>query len=162
MNDSQTPPPTDPAPQAQPRTQHWLWVWFWRCALVLSLPLVWYCFYVPSNDIAWVDSYQAAQVQAADSGKPMLLFVTGAWCVPCRIMKRQVWADDQVAAAVNAGYVPVLVDVAAPDAADVLNRYRVGVTPTTIITDPQGRVRLQVEGGIGQADFLDLLATLDP
>jgi hypothetical protein len=34
---------------------------------------------VPSNDIAWVDDFADAQVQAADAEKPILLFFTGEW-----------------------------------------------------------------------------------
>ena len=108
--------------------------------LVVSLGYAWYCFYVPSNNVAWAKDYTSAQQQAAQSGKPIILFFTGKWCVPCRIMKRNVWADEQVTASVNAGFIPVTIDVDDPNAAAALSRYRVGATPTTIITDPQGKV----------------------
>ena len=130
--------------------------------LVVSLGYTWYCFYVPSNNIAWADSYTSAQQEAARSGKPLILFFTGRWCVPCRIMKRNVWADEQVAASVNSGFVPVMIDVDDPDAAPARSRYRVGSTPTTIITDPPGKVLVQAEGGMGKTDFLELLAKLKP
>jgi thiol:disulfide interchange protein len=76
-------------------------------------------------------------------------------------MKRNVWADEQVAASVNSGFVPVTFDVDDPDAAAALSRYRFGATPTTIIADPQGKVLQQVEGGMGKTDFLELLAKLN-
>jgi protein disulfide-isomerase len=140
----------------------WLWRWFWRVTLVVSLVYAWYCFYVPSNSVAWADSYASAQKQAAQSGKPIILFFTGKWCVPCRIMKRNVWADDQVKAKVNAAFIPVMIDVDDPDAAAALSRYGVGPTPITIITDPQGNVLKQQAGGMGKADFLELLGKLNP
>ncbi|NQV33235.1 MAG: thioredoxin family protein, partial [Phycisphaeraceae bacterium] len=102
------------------------------------------------------------QQQAAQSGKPIILFFTAKWCVPCRIMKRNIWADEQVAASVNAEFIPVTIDVDDPDAAAALSRYRVGVTPTTIITDPQGKVLERAEGGMGKTDFLELLGRLNP
>ena len=77
-------------------------------------------------------------------------------------MKRNVWADEQVAAAVNSGFVSVTIDVADPEAATPRSHYRVGATPTTIITDPQGKVLFQAEGGMCKIDFLDLLAKLNP
>jgi hypothetical protein len=83
----------------------------------------------------------------------------------CRIMKRNVWADEQVAASVNSGFVPVTIDVDDPDAATARSRYRVGATPTTIttiITDPQGKILFQAEGGMGKTDFLELLAKRNP
>lgn len=72
-------------------------------------------------------------------------------------MKRNVWADEQVAASVNSGFVAVTIDVDDPRVADTLSRYRVGSTPSTIITDPQGEVLQRKEGGMGKADFLELL-----
>jgi thioredoxin 1 len=163
MNDarSQSPRSTDPASQPHRSKLLWLWRWFWRVTLVVSLGSAWYAFYVPSNNIAWADNYASAQQQAAQSGKPMILFFTGKWCVPCRIMKRNVWADAQVAATVNTAFTPVTIDVDDPDAAAALSRYRIGATPTTIITDPQGKVLQQVEGGMGKTDFLELLAMLN-
>ena len=77
-------------------------------------------------------------------------------------MKRTVWADEQVEAVVKAEFIPVIIDVDDPDAAAVLSRYRVGATPTTIITDPQGKVLRRVEGGMSKAEFLDLLGKLNP
>ena len=154
---SPSPPPADPATQPRRRTSRWWWQAFWLTFLVISLAYAWYCFYVPANDVAWADDYAAAQQQAAQSGKPMILFFTGKWCVPCRIMKRTVWADDQVEATVNAGFIPVLIDVGDPAAAAALGQYNIGATPTTIITDAQGNVLEQVEGGINKSEFLKLL-----
>ncbi len=74
-------------------------------------------------------------------------------------MKRNVWADEQVAAAVHAGFVAVTIDVGDPDAAEASSRYRVGATPTTIIADPQGNVLRQKEGGMSKAEFLELLGS---
>ncbi len=92
----------------------------------------------------------------------MILFFTGKWCVPCRVMKRNVWADKQVTATVNAAFIPVTIDVDDPNAAAAMSRYKVGATPSTIITDPQGNVLQQKQGGIGKTEFLELLGTLNP
>jgi protein disulfide-isomerase len=139
-----------------------LWRWFWRVALVVSPVSVWYCFYVPANSIVWANDYASAQQQAVQSGKPMILFFTGKWCVPCRIMKRNVWGDKQVATAVNAGFIAVMLDVDDRDAAAALSRYRVGATPTTIIADATGEVLQQVHGGMGKTEFLELLGKPNP
>ena len=158
MNDSQSsvPPPTESALRSE-RGAFNFWRWFWLSFLVVSLAYAWYCFYVPSNSIAWADNYTSAQEKAAKSNKPIILFFTGKWCVPCRIMKRTVWADQLVAASVNAGFVAVTIDVDDPSVAETLSRYRVGSTPSTIITDPQGKVLQQKDGGIGKENFLKLL-----
>ncbi len=138
------------------------WRWFWLTFLVVSLAYAWYCFYVPSNNVAWAGSYAAAQQRAAQTGKPMILFFTAEWCVPCRIMKRSVWADPRVTAAVNAAFVPVAIDVNDPGVAATLSRYGVGATPNTVITDSQGNVLRQREGGVSKSDFLEWLEARDP
>ncbi|SVE48868.1 uncharacterized protein METZ01_LOCUS501722 [marine metagenome] len=144
---------------------HWLWIWFWRVTLVVSLSYAWYCFYVPSNSIVWADNYTSAQHQAAQSGKPIILFFTGKWCVPCKIMKRQVWADNQVMNTVNAAFIPVTIDVDDPDNAAILVRYNVGgtpITPITIVTAPNGNALQWRVGGIGKSEFLELLRASSP
>lgn len=138
------------------------WRCFWLTFLVVSLAYAWYCFYVPANSIAWADSYAAAQQQAAGTGKPVLLYFTGQWCVPCRIMKRQVWADEEVTAAVNDNFIPVLIDVDDPESASVMERYQVGGPPVTIITDPQGEALRWRTGGLGKSEFLELLQPSKP
>ena len=138
---------------------HWLWIWFWRVTLVFSLSYAWYCFYVPSNDIVWAENYIYAQNKAFQSDKPIILFFTGKWCVPCKIMKRQVWADEQVMKTVNSAFIPVTIDVEDPDNASLLVRYNIAGTPTpiTIITDSKGNALEWRVGGIGKSEFLELL-----
>ena len=141
------------------------WRCFWLVFLVVSLASAWYCYYVPSNpsnSVAWAESYAAAQPQAAQNGKPIILFFTGKWCVPCRIMKRDVWADEQVAATVNAAFLPVMIDVADPNAAEVMRLYGVGASPNVTVIDSQGNVLQQRHGGMRKAELLDLLAALNP
>jgi protein disulfide-isomerase len=58
---------------------------------------------------------------------------------------------------VNAGFIPVMIDVDDPDAAAVLERYGVGPTPNTIITDPPGEVLQQVQGRMDKTEFLKFL-----
>ncbi|MGE3181978.1 MAG: thioredoxin family protein [Phycisphaerae bacterium] len=144
-----------PAPKKKSR----FWQIFWLAFLVASLWYAWYSFYVPPNSIAWADTFPAAAQQAADAGRPMILFFTAKWCVPCKIMKRQVWADQQVTVAVNGHFIPVTIDVDNPENAALLERYNVGSTPLTIVTDPHGNALQWRVGGIGKREFLKLLKT---
>lgn len=154
-------PASPPAPRSKRSKLQRFWQGFWLTFLVVSLAYAWHCFYVPSNNIAWADDYATAQQEAAQSGKPTILFFTGEWCVPCRIMKRNVWADDLVAAKVNAKYIPCMIYVDDPSAADALKRYDVGSTPKTIIADPEGNVLRQNEGGMSKEEFLELLQQVE-
>lgn len=147
----------EPQPPVRRRFFHF-WRCFWLLFLVVSLAYAWYSFYVPSNNIAWAGDYASAREQAVESGKPMVLFFTATWCVPCRVMKRTVWADEQVTAEVNAAVVPVMIDVGDPAAAEAVSGYGITSTPVTIITDPQGTTVLERrDGGISKTEFLELL-----
>jgi len=164
MNDSQPiiMPSTEPELLPSKGKSGRFWQWFWLTFLVVSLAYAWYSFYVPSNRVAWAVNYTTAQKQAVESDKSIILFFTGKWCSPCRIMKREVWANEQVMAAVNEAFIPVTIDVDDPKAAATLSRYGVGATPTTIITDSKGNVLQHKQGRISKADFLELLGKLDP
>lgn len=167
MNEPQTQQPASPSPSpgsASPphQAKFNFWKWFWLSVLVVSLGWAWHDFYVPANNIAWARDYASAQQQASQSGKPIILFFTANWCVPCRIMKRNVWADDEVKTSVNEKFVPVMIDRDDPHAAAELTRYQIGATPTTVITDPNGTVLQQVQGGLSKADFLALLEKSSP
>ena len=130
--------------------------------LVVSLAYAWYCFYAPANNIAWADNFSSAQRKATESDKPMILYFTGKWCSPCRIMKRNVWADEQVTARVNAEFIPVAIDVGDAATASLRARYNILGAPVTMITDPQGNVLQWRDGGIGKSGFLELLSMENP
>ena len=158
---SQPPLSTDAAPQP-PRGKFNFWRWFWLGALVVGLAWAFYDFYVPANHVVWAKDYAAAQQLAAQSGKPVILFFTGKWCVPCRIMKRQVWADKDVEAVVAARFTPVMIDVDDPNAAATVGHYGIRATPVIIITDAHEYVLQRVDKGLGKAEFLELLSKVNP
>ncbi|MCP3928125.1 MAG: thioredoxin fold domain-containing protein [Bacteroidetes bacterium] len=139
---------------------HPFWRWFWLTFLVVSLAYAWYSFYVPSNDVVWADDMVSAREIANDSDKNILLFFTGKWCVPCRIMKREVFADKEVMKVVNAQVVPVMINIDDPNAEELVKHYKIGATPITIFTDPQGEVLDYAVGKIGKTKFLEMLENL--
>lgn len=159
MENEENPSPQSPETPSGDgkRKRHPFWRWFWLAFLVLSLGYAWYSFYVPSNDVIWADDIASARQLASESGKPMLLFFTADWCVPCRIMKREVFADPEVMTAINAQVVPVMIYAGAPGADEAFSQYNVEGTPITIFTDPQGTVLNYAVGGIGKAEFMEML-----
>ena len=148
---------TQPIPKNSRNAIRLFWRVFWLAFLVISLAYAWYSFYTPSNSVSWSPDYAAAQGQSVQSDKPMILFFTATWCSPCRIMKRTVWADEQVATEVNERFIPLMLYADDPDMTEVFNRYSVSATPTTIITDPQGNVLDWVQGKLKKDDFLKFI-----
>ncbi|WP_053991619.1 thioredoxin fold domain-containing protein [Mangrovimonas sp. TPBH4] len=148
------------SPEVKKTKSHPFWRWFWLTFLVVSLGYAWYSFYVPSNDVAWADNMVSAKKLATDSNKNMLLFFTGDWCVPCRIMKREVFADKEVMKAINSQVVPVMINIDDPNAKELVKHYKIGGTPITIFTDSQGNVLNYAVGKIGKTKFLEMLENL--
>ena len=136
--------------------------WAWRLFLLVSLCYAWYCYYVPENQIVWAADFEEAERLADESNKPILVFFTGEWCVPCRIMKRNVFADNNVANLINKGFVPVMVDVDDTQEKELLERYDIGGTPITVVTDSKGNAFGWRVGGIAKADFLEFLTDPNP
>lgn len=162
MKKTGNPPANSPtsSPRLSKTKSHPFWRWFWLTFLVVSLAYAWYSFYVPSSDMVWADNMVSARELSGDSGKNMLLFFTGEWCAPCRIMKREVFADEQVMKAINSKVVPVMIDIDDPTIKAIVEQYKVGATPVTIFTDPQGNVLDYAVGKIGKTKFLEMLENL--
>jgi thioredoxin 1 len=77
--------------------------------------------------------------------------------VPCRIMKREVFADDEVAERIGRGFIAVTVDRNAEGAAELMTRYGINFTPTTVITDAEGNALRGTGGKLSKEEFLQLL-----
>lgn len=133
---------------------------FWLGFLAASIGYAWYSFYAPPNEIAWSRDPAEAEAIALEQGKPLVYFVTATWCSPCRIMKRQVWADDEVMGLVNEEVVPVLVDLDDPNADSILSRFQISGTPWTIFTSPEGEVLDYRFGAVPKLEFLGLLESV--
>jgi len=128
---------------------HPFWRWFWLTFLAGSLAYAWYSFYVPSNDIAWANNITSTQTLTNNSNKNALLFFTAKWCVPCRIMKREVFADNEVMKVVNSEVIPVMIDIDNQNTKALVKRYKIDATPTIVIVDSQGNVLDYAVGKIG-------------
>lgn len=97
----------------------------------------------PADGIAWRTDFQAASVEARTTGKPVLLDFSASWCPPCQVMKHDVWPDEKVRQAVEAGYIPVLLDVDAAASQEIAQHYKVNGVPTILVVDADGRVLRQ-------------------
>lgn len=136
---------------------HPFWSFFWLTFLVVSLWYAWYSFYEPSNDIAWENNMESAQKLASNSNKNIMIFFTADWCSPCRIMKRQVFADDEVMKAIHSNIVPLEINIDDANYEELVKQYNIGATPTTIFVNPQGKVMDYAVGKVDKTKFFEML-----
>ncbi len=142
------------------KKSHSFWKFFWLTFLVVSLGYAWYSFYAPSNNITWIDNLEFAQKLANKSDKNVMVFFTSDWCSPCRIMKREVFADHEVKKAMDANVVSLEISIDDPKSEALVKQYNISATPTTIFIDPQGKVIDYAIGRIEKTDFLEMLLSI--
>lgn len=136
---------------------HPFWSFFWLTFLVVSLWYAWYSFYVPSNNEIWSSDIELSKEIANNSNKNILVFFTGKWCSPCRIMKREVLTDSKVMKAIDDKFVRVEINIDDPNSEALVKQYNIGATPTTIFIDPKGNVIDYAVGKVDKSKFLDML-----
>jgi uncharacterized protein YyaL (SSP411 family) len=90
------------------------------------LPITWYEWHEESFELA-----EALEL-------PVMLYVTAPWCEPCHLMERSTLADPDVIAAINADFIPIMLD--ADKRPDVDSRYNRGGWPTTAFLSADGEV----------------------
>ncbi|MEO0475653.1 MAG: thioredoxin family protein [Planctomycetota bacterium] len=97
-----------------------------------------------SKDImlGWVDGMPAGQQLAEESDKPMVVLFTAGWCPPCQSLKKNVLTKDEVTNALQAGFIPVQIDLTDRSASNpnlhVAQQYGVQGIPTVIAMTPDG------------------------
>tara|TARA_R110002126_G_scaffold124451_3_gene266456 strand:+ start:34447 stop:34926 length:480 start_codon:yes stop_codon:yes gene_type:complete len=148
------------APKVVKRKSHPFWQFFWLTFLVVSLWYAWYSFYASSNDITWTDDIESAQKLAVNSDKNIMIFFTGTWCSPCKIMKRQVFADDEVKKAMDEKIISLEINIDDPNSQALVKQYNIGATPTTIFIYPSGKVIDYAVGKVDKSKFLEMIKSL--
>jgi thioredoxin-like negative regulator of GroEL len=110
----------------------------------------------PSSAVAWRTDLDGALAEARSSNKRVLVDFSASWCPPCVAMKHEVWPDADVARAIDAGYVPVMVDADRDNGLSSL--YRVESIPAVLMLDADGRVVKRNDGYLPRSGMLRFLS----
>jgi len=113
-------------------------------ALVLGLALaVLAAATAAADEVAWL-SYEEMARQGPREMKPAVVFFTAPWCPLCKKMLRLTFADPDIAATLDQGWLTARVDATAePGLAEI---YQVRALPFTAFLDRHGRLALALQG----------------
>ncbi len=109
------------------------------------------------RSVAWREDLTTALSASSETGQPVLLVFTAAWCPPCQVMKHEVWTDPAVRQLAESRYLPVLLDVDQSQNHPAARRYEVESIPTILILDSGGGItrRASTMGASTTLDFLE-------
>ncbi|HXC17584.1 MAG TPA: DUF255 domain-containing protein [Holophagaceae bacterium] len=113
------------------------------------------CLHGQAPTIRWRPWSPAAFSEARQAGKPVLVDAVATWCHWCHVMDAKTYGDPQVAALLEAKFIPVRVDIDLhPDAAEL---YAGIGWPGTAIYAPDGKPLARERGFIEPDEFKVLL-----
>ena len=137
-------------------------------AAVLVVVLIWAAAVAlrhggPETELTgWADGLEAGRAQAAEMDRPMVVLFTASWCRPCQELKRDVLNRPEVVEALDAGFVPVQVDMSNASQGDpVVQMYGIEGFPTVLALDAEGEPIGQFEGERSVAGFTAWLDQLE-
>lgn len=140
-------------------------------SLTLSLAAVAPCLAGEASESAihWRTDYTAAQQEAKQNSKAMLLFFTGSdWCVYCKKLEAVAFHDETFVQSIEASFIPVMLDYPTgfeleekltQQNEQLRDRYGIHTYPTLLFTDADGRVFGKKLGFNGDKE--ELLADLE-
>jgi thioredoxin-related protein len=111
-----------------------------------------------STDIAWAPGFAAGQAQARRVHRPMLLSFSTPGCGWCAKMDAETFTDPRVLD-LSRRFVCVRLDSTVDDA--IAWRYGVIDTPTTVLTDEQGKSLTQFSGYVPPDRFASVLRIVE-
>jgi thiol:disulfide interchange protein len=113
--------------------------------------------------VRWVTPEEGVRL-ARQSGKPLLLDFTADWCQPCHVLDAEVFRNAELAAEINARFVPVRVvdrqqeeGSNRPDVEALQRRYGVRGFPTVVFASEDLTERARMEGFRGRDEFRRLM-----
>jgi thiol:disulfide interchange protein len=112
---------------------------------------------VPKERITWLNNTNLAQAKAEASGRPIFVDIGAVWCGYCKKMKKDVFTEDAVISAINAGFVTLSLDGEKGDGKALVSKLGIAGFPTQLILDAEGNV---LKKNTGYMDTPKLLAFL--
>jgi len=115
----------------------------------------------PKQNVVW-DTYSAEKVETAKAaGQPVIFDFYADWCIPCHELDRFTYSDPQVITALDR-FLRIKVDLTdteAPEAQELVEKYKIIGVPTIVFLDGQGNEveDARTNGFIDASEMLEIL-----
>lgn len=113
--------------------------------------------------VAW-QPIATGEATAKHTGKSILYEFSAEWCGPCKILEREVFADQAAAGMIQGSFVPIRVTDRQreegrnpPDIAALQARYQIQAFPTLVVVRADGSVATRIEGYPGKSQLVSQL-----
>lgn len=92
--------------------------------------------------------------KADREGKAVFIDVYADWCVPCKVMDQEVFADKPTADYMNKHFINVKIDAEKGNGPNIASLYNVYVLPTLLFVDSKGKVLERMDGSVGHTELV--------
>lgn len=84
-------------------------------------------------------SYDELLRESRKQKKPIILDFWATWCIPCRKMENETFADPDFAAYINKNFLVYKVNIDTFDGMGIADKYNIDAYPTLILLDPKNK-----------------------
>ena len=115
------------------------------------------------TEISFIEQDWAKTMQSAkEQHKLIFLDLYATWCGPCKMLKRNTFANKDVAALFNSTFINASIDVEKGIGITLAEKYNISMLPTLIIADSEGNPVLMSSGYMEPKELLSFAkAALD-
>lgn len=104
-------------------------------------------------------TFEAAQQKAATENKLIFIDFYADWCMPCKMMAKQVFTDSIVGDYFNLKFISLKINVEKKENQKLVKQYKVTSMPTLAFLRPAGKAVILSIGARSKDDFLKIART---
>lgn len=111
-----------------------------------------------SASVLSYDSFEEARAISMQAGKPLIVFFTADWIMPCQWMEEHTFTNPPVKELLNASYTSARIDIDKAEGKSLKQRFGVTKLPTLLFFDTKGTLKKTIEESVNAEDLLKELS----